>query len=609
MKPIICFFACLFIAASAFAKEDRNLAVARADAPASETRVALVIGNSAYKSSPLKNPANDATDIAKELQYLGFRVILRRDASQRDMKQAVREFSSELKRAQVGLFYFAGHGIQVKGGNYLVPVGVDIENEADAEDMSVDANYVLRTMEEAQVKVSIIILDACRNNPFARSFRSASRGLAQMSAATGSLIAFATAPGSVAADGTGRNGLYTQYLLESLRQPNTDILKVFQRVRANVVKDTGGKQTPWESTSLVGDFYFRPGDSVQVASLKPEAVKIQSAEEVEQEFWSQIKDSKDAEDFEAYLKRYPQGRYEALASAALKRLKRQPSNSVKPSTTAEVFQDCSDCPEMVAIPAGSFEMGSPSYEAGRNENESPVHRVSIRSFAMGRNAITRGQFAAFINATSYDAGGRCWEIENGKFVERDGRNWRDPGFRQGDSHPAVCINWNDAQAYAAWLSRKTGKPYRLPTEAEWEYAARAGSNTARYWGESPDQACSHANAGDQTLRSQLAGVTWATHNCTDGIVHTSPVSSFKPNDFGLYDMQGNVWQWVEDGWHENYNGAPSDGTAWVSTDISHPIRGGSWLSDPNSTRAAKRIRNVAAGRDSGNGFRLARTLP
>src|SRR5688572_9000706 len=175
-----------------------------------EERVALVIGNSAYKESALANPVNDAQDVAKALEGLGFKVILKRNAGTREMRQAIRDFGTALRRANVGLFYFAGHGVQVRGSNYLVPVGADIQSEADAEDLSIDASYVLRTMEDAQTKVSIVVLDACRNNPFARGFRSTSRGLGQMSAATGSLIAFATAPGSVAADGIGRNGTYTK---------------------------------------------------------------------------------------------------------------------------------------------------------------------------------------------------------------------------------------------------------------------------------------------------------------------------------------------------------------------------------------------------------------
>ena len=222
-----------------------------------EQRVALVIGNSAYKESPLKNPANDAADMAAALKELGFKVTLRTDASQRQMKQALREFAQDLRRGGVGLFYFAGHGVQSKGRNFLIPVGANVETEAELEDESVDANLVLSYMDEAQNRVNIVVLDACRNNPFARSFRSASRGLAQMEAAKGSFVAFATAPGSVAADGEGRNGVYTEHLLASLKEADGDIDKVFRRVAANVSTVTGGKQVPWVASSLTGDFYFR----------------------------------------------------------------------------------------------------------------------------------------------------------------------------------------------------------------------------------------------------------------------------------------------------------------------------------------------------------------
>lgn len=220
-------------------------------------RVALVIGNSAYVNSPLVNPRNDAQDISEALRKFGFEVTLLTDASTRQMRNAIRDFGSKSTRAEAALFYFAGHGLQIRGTNYLVPTQADIRTEADAEDLSVSASYVLRTMEDSEAKVKVVILDACRNNPYARSFRSAERGLASMQAATGTLIAFSTAPGSVASDGDGRNGLYTKHLLKSLDDANTDILKVFQRTRANVLKESSGQQVPWESTSLIGDFYFQ----------------------------------------------------------------------------------------------------------------------------------------------------------------------------------------------------------------------------------------------------------------------------------------------------------------------------------------------------------------
>ncbi len=241
------------------------LALCLAQGAAAEQRVALVLGNASYRELPLDNPLNDAADMAAALEEAGFRVILRRDADSRAMRQAVRDFAADLRRADVGLFYYAGHGVQLGGVNYLIPVGADIRSEADAEDQSLDVNYVLRTMEQSQARVRIVILDACRNNPYPRSFRSVSRGLAPVTATSGSLVAFATAPGELAADGTGRNGMYTKHLLASLREADTEILKVFQRARAGVVRETAGRQTPWENTSLLGEFHFRVRGAVAPA--------------------------------------------------------------------------------------------------------------------------------------------------------------------------------------------------------------------------------------------------------------------------------------------------------------------------------------------------------
>jgi uncharacterized caspase-like protein len=286
-------------------------------AAAAQDRVALVVGNAAYKASPLSNPVNDATDIAAALRALGFQVISRNNASQAEMRNAIREFGNQLRRAQAGLFYFAGHGLQIAGNNYIVPVNADIRSEADAEDQSINMAYVLRTMEESQVKVSLVVLDACRNNPYARGFRSASRGLAQMNAATGSLIAFATAPGAVAADGTGRNGIYTKHLLQSLRQPDSDVLKVFQRTRAGVVAETGGAQTPWESTSLVGDFYFRGAPAAAPAAAAASAPAAAPSAAEDRVFWESVKDSRNPAELQAYLDQFPNGLYAALARSRL----------------------------------------------------------------------------------------------------------------------------------------------------------------------------------------------------------------------------------------------------------------------------------------------------
>lgn len=254
-------------------------------------------------------------------------------------------------------------------------------------------------------------------------------------------------------------------------------------------------------------------------------------------------------------------------------------------------------------------MGSPGSEDGHDDDESPVHQVNVASFALGKSEITRGQFAAFVKKSNYSTGDKCWTLEGGKFAERSG-NWSKPGYEQTDKHPAACISWNDATAYAKWMSRKTGKKYRLPTEAEWEYAARGNTGTARYWGNNPHEACAYANAADKTAQAQIQGATsWSAHDCTDGFAYTAPVRSFKANAFGLNDMLGNVWEWTEDSYHDSYDGAPTAGSVWQGDGVKRVRRGGSWNNSPWNTRAAIRSSNEPALRFSIFGFRLARKLP
>lgn len=322
-----------FVSGVCFAEERALPGKAKKTAGDGEPRIALIIGNGAYKEAPLANPVNDARDMAKALSSLGFNVTLRENVKQKLMKQAIRDFGNELKKGGVGLFYFAGHGVQVKGRNYLIPVGTDIQGEDEVEDQSVDVNLVMEKMESAENRINIVVLDACRNNPFARSFRSASRGLAQVDAAKGSYIAYATAPGSVAADGSGRNGIYTKHLLASLKHPESDIEKVFKRVRAGVVQDTNNKQIPWESSSLVGDFYFNPGVT-PVPSSPEQASAPQTTDPLAAEitFWETIQNSVNASDFHAYLRKYPNGTYAELAKNRLQQL----GDKTKPGRPAQL---------------------------------------------------------------------------------------------------------------------------------------------------------------------------------------------------------------------------------------------------------------------------------
>jgi formylglycine-generating enzyme required for sulfatase activity len=275
------------------------------------------------------------------------------------------------------------------------------------------------------------------------------------------------------------------------------------------------------------------------------------------------------------------------------------------------FKECFDCPEMVVVPAGSFTMGSPKNETGRFDAEGPQHTVKIaKPFAVGKFHVTVDQFAAFVMETGYDAGSKCYVFEGGRPFEKEGRSWRDPGFAQAGPHPAVCLSWNDANTYADWLARKTGKTYRLVTEAEWEYAARARTEPGSYPRYSfEEDLCRYGNGADQSTKSLPGTKDWTFAPCNDGYVYTSPVGSFAENGFGLYDMQGDAGQRTADCWHESYAGAPSDGTAWTAGDCGFSVlRGGSWLSFPRNLRAAVRGRDSSGNRINNLGFRLARTL-
>ena len=226
-------------------------------ATSSEKRIALVLGNDKYPTAPLRNPVNDATAIAAKLRELGFDVTLRTNTSQREMTRAVRDFGEKISSGSVALFYYAGHGMQARGKNFLIPVDADITSESSISIEAVDVERVLDQLNNA--RVSMVILDACRNNPFERRFRAgAGAGLAQIDAPAGTLIAYATAPGKVALDGEGKHGPYTEALLKAMDAPGLRVEDVFKQVRINVLKMTASKQIPWESSSLTGDFLFRP---------------------------------------------------------------------------------------------------------------------------------------------------------------------------------------------------------------------------------------------------------------------------------------------------------------------------------------------------------------
>ena len=275
----------------------------------------------------------------------------------------------------------------------------------------------------------------------------------------------------------------------------------------------------------------------------------------------------------------------------------------------DTFQDCDACPKMVIVPGGSFLMGSPKGEVGRYTDEGLQRKVSIARFALGKSEVTRREFAVYAQSSTLQSKGcRIWDGKSWK--TDDSKSWQDPGFSQTDDDPVVCVSSEDARRYTDWLGLKAGYDYRLASESEWEYAARAKTETSRFWGDNPDNACAFANVADQTLKENYPDLTWPIHDCKDGHARTAPVGSFQANAFGLSDMLGNVWEWTEDCWNANYTVAPIDGSAWITGNCHARVaRGGSWNVGPRVARSANRYRNDATNRFEVIGFRVARTLP
>lgn len=306
-----------WICMAAFAAEPaRNLGVTSTDAG---QRVALVIGNGAYPGvAALKNPVNDALDIAARLKTFGFRVTVKTNVALKDMLRTLTAFGEGIRPGSEVVVYYAGHGMQVRGRNYLIPIDAEIRSENAVSSEGVDVEQVLDKL--APARLSLVILDACRNNPFEQRFRGGGQGLASINAPAGTLIAYSTAPGRVASDGDGRNGLYTQELLAAMNAPGTKVEDVFKRVRANVVRRSADAQVPWESSSLTGDFYFRRGE-VPTAAAPAVTPEFESPEVA---FWSSAERGNTASDYEAYLKRFPGGVFEDLAKMRLAMLKPSP---------------------------------------------------------------------------------------------------------------------------------------------------------------------------------------------------------------------------------------------------------------------------------------------
>ncbi len=327
-KLIILTLCCLFIQTAA----------------AAQNRIALVIGNSNYELSPLKNPANDARDISIELKRFGFKVDKLINADIRSMKKAIRNFGKKLSdKNTVGLFFYAGHGVQVKNTNYLVPIGANIESEAEVEFETINAGRILAQMSAADNGLNLMILDACRNNPFTRSFRSASRGLAKMYAPNGSVILYATSPGSVAADGTGKNGLFTEKLIKAMKQPGLKIEDVFKKTAIEVSRESSKAQVPYFEGVILGDFYINTLEKKKVKQKQQTQITTPAKNDIkdrqELAFWDSVDKSPSIESYKAYTSQYPNGIYKQLALIKIKQLSDQQKLAKLKKNTSKATQD------------------------------------------------------------------------------------------------------------------------------------------------------------------------------------------------------------------------------------------------------------------------------
>jgi formylglycine-generating enzyme required for sulfatase activity len=491
-------------------------------------RVALLIGNASYPdaSTPLSTTIRDARALADEFRRSDFEVELKENLGKEDMQRAIDAFMAKIRTGTTALFYFSGYGIQVDRQSYLIPVNAQVWTEAEVRRDGVSLNGLLADMQRRGAKVKIVIIDAARRNPFERRFRAAAAGLAALDAPEGTLAIYSAAPGKVINDTSGTNSVFVSELIKEMRAPNLTAEEVFNHTRVGVSRATNNEQVPWVASSLVEEFYFgtRPASSSTTTTSTPPPPPPPPP---------------------------PEG------------------GSGQQAKTGETFRDCQECPEMVVVPAGSFDMGASA------EYENPAHRVSIsKQFAIGRYEVT------------FDEWDRCADEKGCKF-RPDDREWG------RGKRPVINLSWLDAKEFVSWLSQKTGKTYRLPSEAEWEYAARAGTTTAYWWGQ---------NVGSRQANCR---------ECNSGAgSQTQPVGSYPPNPFGLYDTSGNAAEWVEDCWNDNYRGAPKDGSAWTTGQCRlRVLRGGAYDSAAKYVRSAARFRYDSDVRYSANGFRVFREMP
>lgn len=549
------------LAASGFAQQ-----------PGEVARVALVIANETYPEAPVGGAAQQGRAVAEALSAGGFDVVAVENADRNTMRQAIAGFASKLRRgAQVVVFY-SGHAIQQRNRNFLLSTQNGTEG-------AVDLDEIVDPLIVARPAGALLFLNAGRDNPW----QGKARGLLPLEPMEGIAVLFPSEPGKALPNGPDRA---VDAWLKAIRTPGLEMEQALKQVRDTVARESRRSQQVWLSAEPLKGLVVTPvARPVAVAQGSRAVIPPPQTPGVTQDaaydlaFWESIRNSRNAAEYRAYLDAYPNGRFASLARTREQEYRgataapastavavATPPASPQPAAAAPQ-RDCTGCPELVAIPAGSFQMGSNDLY----EFEKPVHTVTVRSFYLGAREVTFEE----------------WDL----CIDQGGCNYRpdDRGLGRG-KRPVTDIHWNDANAYLVWLSARSGKSYRLPTESEWEYAVRAGTATTYPWG--------------QTLVKERANCL----GCNDQKRGSAtPAGQFPANAFGLYDMAGNAAEWVADCWSENYRSAPRDGSAYtVGGCRERVLRGGSFNNDPRYLRSAARFKYEADVRFYTNGFRVAR---
>lgn len=582
-KKALCLMLCgmgLIWCTDVFAK-DRRIARPQ-DSGAGEKRGALVIGNGAYDSSPLRNPPNDARTMAQALRGLSFEVIEKVDLDEKKMRKAIDDFGEKIRGGGVGLFYYSGHGVQVNGRNYMIPVHAAINGESDVEYESVEIGRVLGKMADARNRMNIVILDACRNNPYERSFRNATQGLAFMNAPAGTLIAYSTSPGSVAGDGSGNNGTYTAELINQMGREGLKLEEVFKQTRAGVHATTGGKQVPWEHSSIVGDFYFmvasgrvvvvtpepvitstsslqiksRPaGALVHLDGAKKGTTPITISDLTSEKIRVRV-------ELEGYVSQEKKVELSAGSMTSAEFL----LDPIKQEETGPRARDTWTDPVtgmvFVWVPGGCYQMGCGSWTNDCGKDEGPVHEVCVDGFWMGQTEVTQGQ----------------WQRVMGNNPSR---------FQKGNDYPVETVSWDAVKEYIRKLNGMGIGIFRLPSEAEWEYAARSGGKAEKYSGS-----------------NDVNSVAWYSNNSGST---THAVKTKRGNGLDIFDMSGNVFEWCEDVYIADiYSRSDRKNPIYTSGGSRRVFRGGGWGGAPGYVRCADRDSGDPARRYDNVGFRLLR---